>query len=336
MKNIFLWIGISIFLCIIIFVVVRIYTTKNQTVRAQYMDVYVGDIHDNASMAINEPVATQTGLVRLLFGGDMNFDRYIRTIGERNRYTSIFSDDVATLMQTSDCVIANLEGPVTEYASMSAGSIIGSPDNYIFTFDPQIIPVLKNHNFCMVNIGNNHIGNFGNDGIIQTKKYLTQSNLTYIGDTHTENEQRWFVREIGGVQFGFINYNAFVSDARAHVMDDLSVVKDQSDFIVVYTHWGEEYQSIARTQEQIIAHQLVDAGADLIIGSHPHVVQNVEIYKNKTIYYSLGNFVFDQYFSPYTQQGLLVEAIFDTQTKKITCVEHHVSLMSSGITTMKY
>ena len=76
--------------------------------------------------------------------------------------------------------------------------------------------------------------------------------------------------------------------------------------MIVFLHWGEEYQLISSSSQRKLAHSLIDAGADLIIGSHPHVVQEIEKYKGKLIFYSLGNFIFDQYFSRETQKGLAV------------------------------
>ena len=78
------------------------------------------------------------------------------------------------------------------------------------------------------------------------------------------------------------------------------------NILIVSMHWGEEYKLINSPAQQKLAHRLIEAGADLIIGHHPHVVQNIEKYQEKLIFYSLGNFIFDQYFSPETQQGLAV------------------------------
>jgi poly-gamma-glutamate synthesis protein (capsule biosynthesis protein) len=86
-----------------------------------------------------------------------------------------------------------------------------------------------------------------------------------------------------------------------------------SDILVVNIHWGEEYKADPNNRQKEMAHLLIDAGVDVIIGHHPHVVQTVETYKNKPIFYSLGNFIFDQYFSPETQKGLAVEIIFTSK-----------------------
>ncbi|XLQ19689.1 MAG: CapA family protein [Candidatus Moraniibacteriota bacterium] len=272
--------------------------------------------------------------VKILFGGDMMFDRYIRQTGENKGYGYIISD-MTELFNESDCVVANLEGPVTKNDSVSVNSEFGSPDNYRFTFDSSSVQMLKDNNFCIVNLGNNHIGNFGVEGIAQTKNFMRAGGLYYFGDTGVEDEQRYFIQDFDGVKIAFINYNQFVKNALPNALDDIQNVKDKSDFVVAYTHWGEEYKTSSRQNEQNIAHQIIDSGVDVIIGSHPHVIQEKEVYKGKTIYYSLGNFIFDQYFSEETKQGLLVQTTFDTDKDTITFEEHQVKLTPSGNTLLK-
>jgi len=269
--------------------------------------------------------------VTILFAGDMNFDRHIRQKARQNGYENILAG-TKDVMRGSDCVFANLEGPVTENASVSEGSAFGSAQNYQFTFDPQVVDVLKNTHVCAVNLGNNHMNNFGNEGIRSTKKFLEEKGITYVGDTGSPEEKRFDVLHIGGMANSKVNYNAFVPDAREHVFADLAAVKNESDFVVVYTHWGVEYATQSRSVERELAHALIDAGSDVIIGSHPHVVQDAEEYNGKQIYYSLGNFVFDQYFRPETQKGLMVGVTFDKEHDTLTFREHTVCMKNTGQT----
>ena len=115
-------------------------------------------------------------------------------------------------------------------------------------------------------------------------------------------------------------------------LDDLQKIKPLSDLIIVIAHWGNEYQTTINQTLQTMAYSFIDLGADLVIGSHPHVVQPQEVYKNKTIYYSLGNFVYDQYFSPETQKGLLVEVDINSQTKTMFYTNHNLILSLTGQT----
>ncbi|MEN8252580.1 MAG: CapA family protein, partial [Patescibacteria group bacterium] len=145
----------------------------------------------------------QSKTVAILFGGDMMFDRYIRQKNDGAGYENVFGD-LGKLFNGSDCVVANLEGPVTDNKSVSIGSEFGAPNNYIFTFAPSVLSMLERNNFCTVNLGNNHIGNFGKDGIMQTKNLIRSSSLHYFGDTATKGEQRFFVENVKGVKIAFV------------------------------------------------------------------------------------------------------------------------------------
>jgi poly-gamma-glutamate synthesis protein (capsule biosynthesis protein) len=96
--------------------------------------------------------------------------------------------------------------------------------------------------------------------------------------------------------------------------------KKQVDVLVMSFHWGTEY-SPANAHQESLAHQAVDAGADIIVGSHPHVMERIETYKGKPIFYSLGDFIFDQYFSPYTMEGMVATVFIDPETKELTSIE---------------
>jgi poly-gamma-glutamate synthesis protein (capsule biosynthesis protein) len=265
----------------------------------------------------------------VFFGGDMQFDRYIRSVTEKRGGAFVF-DELRSALQKVDLVVANLEGPITDNPSVSETSTEGSHDNYVFTFPPETAALLKRENIALVNIGNNHILNFQEDGVQQTKARLEQSGVAQFGSP-LAGDTRYVIRDIRGTRIAFVNYNQFVSNGRAKAFEDITAVQELSDFIVVYAHWGEEYVEALPAVKQL-AHELVDAGADLIIGSHPHVVQEHEDYQGKPIYYSLGNFVFDQYFRPETQSGLLVRATFDSANHRITTEDIPIHLRTNGQT----
>jgi len=112
---------------------------------------------------------------------------------------------------------------------------------------------------------------------------------------------------VKGKKVGMVGLSMFETRLDLHkVQSIINSLKNETDWITVNIHWGEEYDQNADKIQQAIAHQLIDAGADAIVGHHPHVVQEVETYKGKPIFYSLGNFVFDQYFLDEAQEGLAV------------------------------
>lgn len=269
--------------------------------------------------------------VSILFGGDMMFDRYIRTV-MRKRGTDYPLSPLKNTLAEADLVVANLEGPITDQSSVSETSVIGARDNYFFTFDTHVAEMLKRFHVNAVNIGNNHILNFKEEGVRQTKQALDWSQVEYFGSP-LAGDNRILVREIKGARIALVNYNQFVFQGKEKALADIESAKNQADVVVLYTHWGTEYvPATAKVKE--LARVFIDAGADVIIGSHPHVVQEHEVYHGKTIYYSLGNLVFDQYEEESTQQGLLVKMTIDAETRALNFKEIPVLLRRTGETVL--
>ena len=288
-----------------------------------------------AEVSTPSPEESTPPTVSLLFGGDLQFDRHIRQKAEAAGGYAFIFEDLTDLFLESDGVIANLEGPVTEYDSVSVGSAVGSSNNFIFTFSPKIVPVLQSHGFTLLNIGNNHILNFGMDGLEQTEQNLKRADLAYWGNSGKETwlHDSFTIYRQNGVTLLFVNYNEFLYTDIEALLSEMTEQKAAiaPDFMVVYTHWGVEYETTAGPRYQERAADFVAAGADLIIGSHPHVVQQSERIGDAIVYYSLGNFVFDQYFEPAVQQGLLVKATFTTG-EGIAVEEYPILLERSGQT----
>lgn len=241
----------------------------------------------------------------VLFGGDMQFDRAVRTSARTQGEDYVFSCIDQTLSSV-DLVVANLEGPITDSVSVSEGSIVASPSNYVFTFPSSTATLLLRHHVGLVNLGNNHIENFGTWGESSTKRYLLGAGVGYFGDP---SEASLSIQELHGVGLAFINYNEFAGGGGASTtLSQIATARALGLLPVVYTHWGIEYATTSPMYVRELAHRFVDAGAKLVVGSHPHVVEEHEIYHEVPIFYSLGNFIFDQHFSDAVEHGLLLKA----------------------------
>jgi len=267
------------------------------------------DLGEEKSNQLPESNDAEKKPIKVLFVGDMMFDRHIREAVEkygRGDYNYIL-EPIKEKLSEYDLVIGNLEGPITDAKSVSMNTKLGESKNFVFTFDPVVAKVLAENNIKLVNLGNNHILNQGAKGVEQTKKYLDEAGMEYFGDTGLGDEN-FFVREIREIKIGFVNYNYSVSGLAEEIIKDIEEAKKQLDIVIVYPHWGTEYKvGDPGNSIRALAHRFVDAGADAVIGTHPHVVQISEEYQGKKIYYSLGNFVFDQYFQKETMEGLGME-----------------------------
>jgi gamma-polyglutamate biosynthesis protein CapA len=265
----------------------------------------------------------------IIFVGDLMFDRSIRQFAKVKGNDFIF-ERIHDYLTSADLVVANLEGPITLNPSVSIGTLPNQSGHFKFTFDPGLAETLFNQNIEMVNLGNNHILNFGDEGLAETQEYLSNSKVEYFGDVGEKFHENREV-SINSVSFIFVNYNQFVPGSLERTMGDIKKAKDQNKFIVVYTHWGTEYAKTANSEIKKIAHSFVDSGADLVMGTHPHVIQDKEAYNGKMIYYSLGNFIFDQYFSPETMEGLAVKVNCDKE-KKCNFEEETIKMKTNGQT----
>ncbi len=256
-----------------------------------------------------DPQLVQVAQATVLFGGDMMFDRSVRTTMKWKGDDFVFSC-IASFLQEQTLVVANLEGPITAHASLSATSTPGDLHNMTFTFPLSTADLLYRHNIRMVNLGNNHIENFGTGGVHSTVAMLASEQVDYFGDPIAH---RVATTEIGEIPLAFINYNEFAGNSAQNASTTISQIRAAraTGYLpVVYTHWGIEYETISPQYLRDLAYRFVDAGAEIVIGSHPHVVADHELYRGKHIYYSLGNFVFDQYFSPEVSHGLLLQVVF--------------------------
>ena len=258
------------------------------------------------------------------------FDRHIRQKAQTAGSYDFILAPLEPLLISVDLVVANLEGPVTDLDSISVNSRPGGPRNYTFTFDSAVAQTLARYNINLVNLGNNHILNFGEKGLAQTLAYLDQAGVGWFGytsqlgvgsselgvsDSHFLSNYvpavGWVAeREIKGQKFLFLNFNQFTDQETEPLVDYIRQRRPTIDWIIVMPHWDNEYQTTPAPVTRKRAHRLIDAGADLIVGAHPHTISEIENYKEKKIYYSLGNFVFDQYFEPAVRKGLLVKVKF--------------------------
>ncbi len=199
----------------------------------------------------------------------------------------------------NDLTVANLEGVFSDNESVSR------ENNYVlrFTFDPALTETLRKWGIDAVSQANNHTMDFGREGADQSRSYLKKSGIAVFGDYYNELDLVW-TKEINGKKIAFVGYNEFAPGDDEKFFELVAKTKTENDIVIVMPHWGEEYTPTSTERVHAIARRFIDSGADVVVGSHPHVIQESEIYKDKLIVYSLGNFIFDQDFSRATTEGL--------------------------------
>jgi poly-gamma-glutamate synthesis protein (capsule biosynthesis protein) len=242
------------------------------------------------------------GVKTVLFVGDIMLDRSVEYLMKQNSIYYPFQK-ISQFLRGIDIVFANLEGPVVKNPPEF------SDDSLKFAFSPEIIEGVSWSNFNLFSLANNHTLDMGKEGLKETKDWLKKYQINFVGSPLTsssDNPDSFFSRD----NITFLAFNRIFpfTVKEKEIIKTIKMVKSlkPDNFLIVSLHWGEEYKSINSPAQQSLAHKIIEAGADLIIGHHPHVVQNIEKYQGKLIFYSLGNFIFDQYFSKETQQGLAV------------------------------
>lgn len=265
--------------------------------------------------------------LEMIFVGDIMLSRSVGALmAAKNNYTWPF-EKIAEFLSGADLTIANLETPVSS-RGVNVGSI------YSFRSDPKSVEGLKFAGIDIVSMANNHAWDWGMTAFGDTMTHLASRGISYIGAGYnTAEAHAGIVKDVRGTKIGFLAYTDLLPKSISATADrpglaiynetemilDIQAMRTRADIITVSFHFGDEYQTIHNALQERMAHIAIDAGADLVIGHHPHVVQDIEQYKDKWIVYSLGNFVFDQNFSVATQSGLAVR--ISVKDKKIVKLE---------------
>jgi poly-gamma-glutamate synthesis protein (capsule biosynthesis protein) len=236
---------------------------------------------------------------------------------------------MADFIKNADITFADLEVPLSDQ--------IDPPDEGMSFVAPQkSIEGLKLGGIDIVALANNHSTNFGTDVFSDTLALLKKEGILYCGGGANYDEAYApAIIEKNGLKFAFLDYNSIVGAVNAtedsagvakfaikpwaetddegdieRIKNAVKKAKTEADIVIVELHWGVEYQAEPIQSQINVAHAAIDSGADLIIGTHPHVVEGMETYNNVPIFYSLGNFIFDQEWSTETKQGIVAETYF--------------------------
>ncbi|SFS98958.1 CapA family protein [Paenibacillus sp. BC26] len=285
-------------------------------------------ISDDEPSADNEAAAGGTvtpdagGQVNLSFTGDVLLAASVEKLMLKNGYDYPYAK-VLNELKTPDLMAVNLETPVT---------LRGTPaenKQYVYKSSPDALPALKAAGIDVVNLANNHTLDQGEEGLLDTIAHLDEAGIPNMGAGRDELEAfKPVLLEAKGISVAYLGLTRVVPVGSwkatkdhaglAETYDSTRAVaaikqaKKQADIVVVMVHWGIEREDLPNNDQKRLAHEYIDAGADLVIGSHPHVLQGFESYKGKWIAYSLGNFIFS---------GMTPDKTKDTGVLQAACNE---------------
>lgn len=259
----------------------------------------------------------QPANVTLSFVGDVMMAGNVERLVEQHGYDYPFQN-VREMLLKSDLSVANLETSVTEG---------GEPEDkqYVYRTKPKALAAMRDHGIRLVTLANNHSMDYGVEGFLDTLDHLEQAGILHVGAGRNEAEAyRPAVVELNGVRTAFLGFSMVVPHASWKAEGDrpgvaqtydyrqpteaIRKARQEADLVVVLVHWGEERKEEPNGRQKEMARRYIDAGADLVVGSHPHVLQGAEQYKGKWIFYSLGNFIFTTNDNPLTWESVILNA----------------------------
>ncbi len=257
--------------------------------------------------------------VVMLFVGDIMLSRSVgirmETVDDY-RYPFL---KVADILRGADLVFGNLEGPISDQGR-NQGSI------YSFRANPRVVEGLSYAGIDVLSLANNHIWDWGTAALLDTVSILEGADITPIGaGTNSKQANKPALFKIGKAKVAVLAYTTLLSKSLgansetpglstfdlARIKEVVSNLSKEGNLVVVSMHWGKEYETSANDLQRDIAKELIDSGVDIIVGHHPHVVQELEQYGNGWVAYSLGNFIFDQNFSEETMRGAILRVELD-------------------------
>ncbi len=266
--------------------------------------------------------------VKIMAVGDISLSRNVAAQIDKHNDPLFPFKSLDSLLKSTDLNIGNLESPFSgsEYYPPTGSLVFNAPTGNVRG--------LVEYNFKVLNIANNHALDQGVAGLKNTIEYLKEHNIQTIGAGESLTDA-WapLVQEINGIRMAFIGASyASINDdgqvtsdyiARIQDLDRLieavTLAKTQADVVIVQMHAGTEYVRAPGDNQVAFAHSAIDAGADIVIGHHPHWIQTIEKYNNKYIFYSLGNFIFDQMWSQETRAGLTLLLTIE-KTKNVATI----------------
>jgi len=258
-----------------------------------------------AKTSDKEILVSMVGDVVIGTDDSFNYDSSLMEAFDSNKKDyKYFFKNVSEVFSEDDITIANLENPLTD---SSTKSYKGEGTVFNFKGPMDFVKILSSSSVEAVTISNNHIYDYGNEGFQDTVDTLNNSNIDCIGENFK------LIKEIDGIKFAFLGYQGWYNSSELlnSIKNDIEDARSEGCTIVIpYFHWGDENQYTPNDTQIYLAHYAIDSGATMVWGSHPHVIQSFELYKDKLIAYSMGNFCFGGNNNPKDKKSMILQTKF--------------------------
>ncbi|MFE5319059.1 CapA family protein [Paenibacillus sp. NPDC056579] len=258
-----------------------------------------------------------TPRVHLSFVGDVMFASKVEDLLKKNGWDYPYRY-VKDYLSKADITVANLETPFTTRGEAQS-------KDYVYRSSPEALPALQAAGIDLVNTANNHILDYGTDGLLDTLDVLDKAGMKRVGTGRNIDEAyQPVIMERNGIKIAFLGFSRVAENADWYArqnkpgvaetystklpLEAISAAREKADLVVVIAHWGVERKDRPVKEQTDLAHKYIDQGADLVVASHPHVVQGFEKYKGKWIAYSMGNFIFTTNEEPATWESMILNA----------------------------
>ena len=262
-----------------------------------------GEVPAGQEEQVQEPETQQD--VTVVFSGDILLSSYVLNNYEKSGINGILSEELQSEMQNADITMVNEEFPFSNRGTQAQDK------QFTFRVDPGYVKILQEMGIDVVTVANNHALDYGTDALSDTFQTLDNAGIAYVGaGDNLERASQPYVIKAGGKTFGFLAASRVIPEVSwnidnrqpgmlctydsAELCNAIQKAKETCDYVVVYVHWGIERENTPQDYQRQLGKTYIDAGADMVIGAHPHVLQGIEYYNGKPIVYSLGNYIFNQ------------------------------------------
>lgn len=273
-----------------------------------------------------EREATLDSSVTMMFGGDVMFARVVHEHYETSPAEALTRGLGDRFFWGTDLSLINLEGVFSPGKDYREGWESLPPR---LRFHPQYVAALEAARVDAVSLANNHRNDGGEDDLLFTKQLLSSRGMEAVS-SQTDDEPEVLIRQQGKTKV--VVMTVATHGAMRDIAPTIRRYSEAGNWVVVFVHWGDEYMGEPSADQVAMARRFVEAGADLIVGSHPHIIQTVDVYEGVPIVYSLGNLLFDQDESASTMVGLVLATEFDEQGIWVAVVPVNSFLVPKPIT----